>query len=1059
MQHFNEHALEMAIMELLEKEGYTYTNGEDIHKELSDVLLRDDLRAYLKGRYAEQEITSLEVERIIARLTANGDGSLYENNVHTYRLITEGFTIKREDTSKSDLFIEPIDFGNESNNIVRIVNQLEIKGLEKRIPDGIIYINGLPMVVLEFKSAVKEDTTIYDAFTQLTVRYRRDIPDLFKYNAFVVICDGVNSKYGSLFTPYEFFYAWRKVEADDKVTDGINSLYTMVKGLFRKDRLLSVIKDFVFLPDSSKKEQKIVCRYPQFFATHKLFNNIRQHSKLNPNGDGKGGTYFGATGCGKSFTMLFLTRMLMRSKEFSSPTIILITDRTDLDTQLSEQFGVAKTFIGDDCVIEVESRAKLREYLAGRTSGGVFLTTIHKFTEDTQLLSERANIICISDEAHRSQTNLLQQVRQTDNGVKRSYGFAKYLHDSLPNATYVGFTGTPIDATIDVFGEVVDAYTMTESVADDITRRIVYEGRAAKVLLDSAKLQEIEKYYQQCAEEGTNEYQIEESKRAVTKMERILGDPDRLQAVAEDFVSHYENRIAEGSTVEGKAMFVCSNRTIAYNLYKKIIELRPQWAELPDHNSVMLQPIYGMAAESPVQYGNKPSPIERIKLVMTRSKDDEPELYNLLGTDDDRKKLDVQFKDPKSNFKIAIVVDMWITGFDVPCLDTMYIDKPLQQHTLVQTISRVNRVYPGKDKGLVVDYIGIKNNMNTALKRYATGETDTESVETIEQSIAMVKDELDILRRMFMKFDYSKFTSGTSLEQLDCLNKGAEFIQSTKETENLFMGHSKKLKSSFNLCSNSEQISADEREDIYFFCGVRSVIYKLTKGETPDAAQMNKRVGKMVEEAIMSESVEEIIQIGNDRDNLDVLSEEYMERLAKLKLPNTKVKLMERLLKMVITEFKKVNKIKGIDFTQRLNSLVEKYNDRSDSAIFADEVLTEVANKMAELLKEINKEKNSFNDLGITYEEKAFYDILIAVAKQFGFDYSEDKAKVLAAEIKKIVDDKSKYTDWAKRDDIKAELKMDLILILAEYGYPPVTNDEVFKEIFEQAENFKRYNN
>ena len=1059
MQHFNEHALEMAIIELLEKEGYIYTNGEDIHKELSDVLLRDDLRAYLKGRYAEQEITSLEVERIIARLTANGDGSLYENNVHTYRLITEGFAIKREDTSKSDLFIEPIDFGNESNNIVRIVNQLEIKGLEKRIPDGIIYINGLPMVVLEFKSAVKEDTTIYDAFTQLTVRYRRDIPDLFKYNAFVVICDGVNSKYGSLFTPYEFFYAWRKVEADDKVTDGINSLYTMVKGLFRKDRLLSVIKDFVFLPDSSKKEQKIVCRYPQFFATHKLFNNIRQHSKLNPNGDGKGGTYFGATGCGKSFTMLFLTRMLMRSQEFASPTIILITDRTDLDTQLSEQFGVAKTFIGDDCVIEVESRAKLREYLAGRTSGGVFLTTIHKFTEDTQLLSKRANIICISDEAHRSQTNLLQQVRQTDNGVKRSYGFAKYLHDSLPNATYVGFTGTPIDATIDVFGDVVDAYTMTESVADDITRRIVYEGRAAKVLLDSDKLQEIENYYQQCAEEGTNEYQIEESKRAVTKMERILGDPDRLQAVAEDFVSHYENRIAEGSTVEGKAMFVCSNRTIAYNLYKKIIELRPQWAELPNHNSVMLQPIYGMAAEPPVQYGNKPLPIERIKLVMTRSKDDETELYNLLGTDEDRKKLDVQFKDPKSNFKIAIVVDMWITGFDVPCLDTMYIDKPLQQHTLVQTISRVNRVYPGKDKGLVVDYIGIKNNMNTALKRYATGETDTESVETIEQSIAMVKDELDILRRMFMKFDYSKFTSGTSLEQLDCLNKGAEFIQSTKETENLFMGHSKKLKSSFNLCSNSNEISADDREDIYFFCGVRSIIYKLTKGETPDAAQMNKRVGKMVEEAIMSESVEEIIQIGNDRDNLDVLSEEYMERLAKLKLPNTKVKLMERLLKMVITDFKRVNKIKGIDFTQRLNSLVEKYNDRSDSAIFADEVLTEVANKMAELLKEINKEKNSFNDLGITYEEKAFYDILIAVAKQFGFDYPEDKAKVLAAEIKKIVDDKSKYTDWAKRDDIKAELKMDLILILAEYGYPPVTNDEVFKEIFEQAENFKRYNN
>ena len=1055
MSHFNEHALEMAIMELFQQQGYIYTNGEQVHKEVSDVLLRDDLRMFLHNRYAN--MTPLEVESAIARLTANVGFSDYENNVATFRLITEGFSLKREDASLPDLFVEPIDFATESNNIFRIVNQLEIQGREKRIPDGIVYVNGLPMVVLEFKSAVKEETTIKDAFTQLTVRYRRDIPELFKYNAFVVISDGVNSKYGSLFTPYEFFYAWRKVNHNDKAVDGINSLHTMIQGMFHRERLLSVIKNFVFLPDSSTKEMKIICRYPQFFATHKLFENIRLHSKLNENGDGKGGTYFGATGCGKSFTMLFLTRMLMRSREFASPTIILITDRTDLDTQLAGQFGKAKTFIGDDCVVEVESRAKLREHLTGRTSGGVFLTTIHKFTEDTQLLSERANIICISDEAHRSQTNLTQQLRQTETGLKRSYGFAKYLHDSLPNATYVGFTGTPIDATIDVFGEVVDAYTMTESVADDITRRIVYEGRAAKVMLDHSKLQEIEHYYQQCAEEGTNEYQIEESKRAVTQMERILGDPDRLQAVAEDFIAHYENRIAEGSTVEGKAMFVCSNRTIAYELYKKIIALRPEWAKKPGMQEEVAD--CGIAAETVSLFDNKPIPLERVKMVMTRNKDDVKELYDLLGSEEERKNLDVQFKNPKSNFKIAIVVDMWITGFDVPCLDTMYIDKPLQQHTLIQTISRVNRVYPGKDKGLVVDYIGIKNNLNTALKKYATGENeDAGSVEAVEHSIVMVKDELDILRRMFGSFNYSKFSTGTPLEQLDCLNRGAEYVQTTQEMENQFMGHTKKLKSAFNLCSNSEQITSEEREDIHFFCGVRSIIYKLTKGETPDASQMNKRVSEMIEEAIQSEGVEEIIQIGNDRENLDVLSEEYMERLAKLKMPNTKVKLMERLLKMVISDFKKVNKIKGIDFTKRLNDLVIRYNDRSDSAIFADEVLTEVANQMAELLKEINKEKKSFKDLGITYEEKAFYDILIAVAKQFGFDYPEDKAKILAGEIKNIVDDKSKYTDWAKRDDIKAELKMDLILILAEYGYPPVTNDEVFKEIFEQAENFKKYN-
>lgn len=1051
MAFFNEHALEMSIMELFQQEGYIYTNGEEIHKEVSDVLLRDDLRAYLRGRYGEAGITPLEIERAVAKLTANVGFSLYENNLHTYRLMVEGFSLKRDDSSLPDLYVEPIDFGGKSlsNNIFRVVNQLEIKGAETRIPDGIVYVNGLPVVVLEFKSAVKEETTIMDAYRQLTVRYRRDIPELFKYNAFVVISDGVNNKYGSLFAPYDFFYAWRKVHSEERALDGINSLKTMMQGLFRRERLLSVLKDFVFFPDSSKDERKVVCRYPQFFAAHKLFENIRLHSKLRPDGDGKGGTYFGATGCGKSITMLFLSRMLMRSREFASPTIVLITDRTDLDDQLSKLFGTAKRFIGDECVVEVESREKLREHLAGRTSGGVFLTTIHKFTEDTSLLSERANIICISDEAHRSQTNLSLQVRQTDKGVKRNYGFAKYLHDSLPNATYVGFTGTPIDATIDVFGEVVDAYTMTESVADGITRRIVYEGRAAKVLLDHAKLKEIEAYYKQCAEEGANEYQIEESKKAVTKMERILGDADRLQAVAEDFIAHYENRVAEGSTVEGKAMFVCANRTIAFDLYRKIIALRPEWGQLPESEPVSDGDDVGEGQERP---------IEKIKLIMTRNKDDEPALYDLLGTDEDRRAYAEAFKKPKSNFKIALVVDMWTTGFDVDCLDTMYIDKPLQQHTLVQTISRVNRVYPGKEKGLVVDYIGIKNNMNIALRRYAQGDVGQDSVENVEQSITLVKDELDIIRRMFGEFDYSVFTTGTPLEQLDCLNRGAELMQRTKERENLFMGHAKKLKSAFNLCSNSDQISDAEREEIHYFCGVRSVIYKLTMGESPDASQMNRRVSEMIEEAIQSEGVEEIIQIGNDKDNLDVLSEEYMERLSRLKLPNTKVKLMERLLKTVITEFKKVNKVRGVDFSKRLNALVEKYNSRKDSAIFADEVLTEVANQMADLLKELNKEKRSFLDLGISYEEKAFYDILEAIAKQFGFEYPKDKMLQLAAAIKKIVEDKSKYTDWAARDDIKAELKMDLILVLAEYGYPPVTNDEVYKEILEQAENFKRYN-
>lgn len=539
MAIFNEHALEMSIMQLFKDEGYIYVSGDQIHRERTEVLLLDDLRQYLYNRYAQEGITPGEVDGIILSLRSIS-GTIYEANKAVYKLISDGFILNREDRTQKDIFIELIDFENVENNIFKVVNQFEIDGInnQRRIPDGIVFVNGIPVVVLEFKSAVKENTTIMDAYTQLTVRYRRDIPEIFKYNAFIVISDGANNKYGSFFSPYDFFYAWRKIEDNDVEIDGINSLITMVQGLFRKDRLLAVIKDFIYFPDSSDKDLKIVCRYPQFFAANKLFANIKEH--LRPAGDGKGGTYFGATGCGKSYTMLFLTRMLMKSKFFRSPTIIIITDRTDLDDQLSKQFVASKKYIGDETVVSIDSREKLRLELQGRESGGVYLTTIQKFTEDLQLLTDRSNVICISDEAHRSQVNLEQKVRITETGVERTYGFAKYLHDSLPNATYVGFTGTPIDATIEVFGGVVDAYTMTEAVRDGITVNLVYDGRAARVTLDQAKIQEIEDYYAQCEREGANEHQIEESKKAVANMEAIIGDPDRLRAVAQDFISHYE---------------------------------------------------------------------------------------------------------------------------------------------------------------------------------------------------------------------------------------------------------------------------------------------------------------------------------------------------------------------------------------------------------------------------------------------------------------------------------------------------------------------------------------
>lgn len=1042
--YFNESALELSIMELLQDEDYIHLTGEQIHRERTEVLLIDDLRNFLVSKYAKEDITKSEVESIILSLR-NISGTIYEANKTAFKMICDGFIFNREDRSKKDIYIELIDFDDSKNNNFKVVNQFEIEGVggQRRIPDSIVYVNGIPLVVLEFKSAVKENTTIMDAYTQLTVRYKRDIPELFKYNAFIVISDGANNKYGSFFAPYDFFYAWRKINHDDKELDGISSLVTMVKGLFKKDRLLEVVKNFIYFPDSSDRDVKVVCRYPQYFAASKLFENIKEH--MRPEGDGKGGTYFGATGCGKSFTMLFLTRLLMKSTHFNSPTILLITDRTDLDDQLSKQFVASKTYIGDNTVVSIDSRETLREELQGRESGGVYLTTIQKFTEYTELLTDRYNVICISDEAHRSQINLDQKVRVTDKGVERKYGFAKYLHDSLPNATYVGFTGTPVDGTIEVFGAIVDAYTMTESVKDGITVNLVYDGRAARVTLDQAKVKEIEDYYAQCELEGANEYQIEESQKAVAKLDVIIGDPDRLREVAKDFINHYETRVEEGATVAEKAMFVCSNRYIAYDLYKIIIEMRPQWAE---------KKICPDGVELVDKEKKELKPIEMIKMVMTRNKDDEENLYNMLGTKDDRKELDRQFKQIHSNFKIAIVVDMWLTGFDVPCLDTIYIDKPIQQHTLIQTISRVNRVYEGKDKGLIVDYIGIKNNMNKALAKYTNFET--EEFEGVEQSITIVKDQLEVLSQMFHNFNSHDFFYGSPKAQLECLNRATEYVQLSEELELRFMAAVKRMKQAFNLCSASDAFSDKDKDYIHFYIAVRSVLFKLTKGDAPDIAQMNARVRKLLEGAIQSDGIEELFETGKHI-SIDIFSDEYMDKINAIQLPNTKVKILQRLLSQAIEEFKRVNKIMGVEFAERLKKIVDDYNNRRRDEAYANEVLDDIAEQLATLLQELKAEKNSFKNMGIDYEEKAFYDILKAVAKKYEFEYPEEKMKELAQKIKAIVDDKARYTDWSTREDIKANLQVDLIILLDEYGYPPVTIDDVYKEVLEQAENFKKY--
>lgn len=1041
---FTEAELENAFIELFEKQGYDYLSGEQIHRRLDDILIVEDLAAYLRKKY--KDITDTEILRAISLLENISSTPLYEGNKSTYKLLTEGYDLIRDDNSKIALHIDYIDFDEIDNNTYKIVNQFSVEDVKNRRPDLLVFINGIPVTIFEFKTAIEEDKTIYDAWEQIHIRYYRDIPKLLKYCCMSVISDGANTKLGTIFSKYKYFYAWNKANEKDKVSNGISSLFTMIEGVFSKERILQIIRDFIFYPDASEKEEAIICRYPQYFATQKMLESLRVHKK--PEGDGKGGIYFGATGCGKTYAMLFLSRKLMlrENDTFNNPTIIIITDREDLDSQTSEIFETAKKYLHDNNVRSIETRKDLGDTLSTQESGGVYITTIQKFCENTGLLSNRSNIICISDEAHRTQTGVGAKLKMTENGVYTTYGFAHYLRESLPNAVYCGFTGTPIDESVAVFGDIVDSYTMKESSDDEITVRISYEPRLARVLLSEKDAKDIQKYYEQCEGEGTNSEQIEESKRAMSKMKIILGHPERLKKLAKDMVEHYEKLCNEKPEVTQKAMIVCSDRKIAFELYKNLLKIRPEWG-------------IKKKCENPEKCTeeelSKLADVQKLNLVATRNDNDEKDLYEICGTKEHRQALDKLFKNEKSNFKIAIVVDMWITGFDVPSLSVMYIDKPLQKHTLIQTISRVNRLFEGKDKGIVVDYIGIKEEMMKAVKLY--GNPQESPIDEITTSLEIFRNYLKLIDDLLASFNYTKFYVGGSLERLQCLNLAVEYVQAVKDVETRFMGLSRRLKASYSIVFPTGELLNEEIAKAQFYLAIRSIIYKQTKGDTPDADVMNQVVEEMVKNAISFSGVENII---DEDKTMEFFSEEFVKQLKSIKLPISKFNALVKLLKKAISTYARVNKAKSVEFDERLKNVIERYNNR-DKLVFTSEVVEDFINNLSdELLKifgDIEKDKASFKEMGISYEEKAFYDILVIVRDEHGFVFEDEKCIELAKKIKELVDDKVQYADFFNRSDIKNQLNMDLTVLLYKNGYPPEWDEEVFNKVMEQAENFKKY--
>lgn len=1095
--HFVESDYEDALICFLEREGWQYIFGKDIPRESKkEVLYMDDLLNFLEKAhpdYADEEI--LEIADKVRLVGSTSDFATL-HKVYGWMINGIQFTPK---SGKPEM-VALIDFENVDNNNFRVVNQFAVDYINNgetkdRRPDVLLYVNGMPVCVMELKNPTDEKATIFDAWEQINIRYWRDIPALLHYCPLACISDGVKTRLGTVRTPYEHFYAWRRVEDGDIVsTMPFDELETMVRGVYRPSRFLEIFRDYILFQDDqyNSDEKEIVCRYPQFFATRLLRESVIKSVKTK---SGKGGTYFGATGCGKTYTMAFLARQLSLrcAEEIGSPTILMIVDRDDLQKQGAKLFTKSTEFLSLGEVSVVPSRKKLREELGGRPSGGFFICTIQKFCDRKDdpigLINERSNIICFSDEAHRTQIEGSKRIKfseDADENMKAmiSKPYAKVLREALPNATFVGFTGTPIEETYQTFGDEIDRYTMDQAVADEITVPIKYHPRIAKVLLNQAKVKEIEAYYAKCAEEGSTKEDIAKSKKAMSSLEVILGESERLDKLAVDIHDHFVSSVANDPDRVQKAMIVCSNRNIAYDLLMKFKEHYPEWfveRKTPEGVNVSDEELKKME-EMPT-----------IAMVASVGSNDVEEMYNYLGGVKNEKrseKLDAAFKQEYSNFRIVIVVDMWITGFDVECLTYMYNDKPLQKHSLIQTISRANRKYPGKDFGLIVDYIGIWDYLREAKKIYGGGSSLAPSQDDIEQATGIFREQLEMLKNLFKGYDLKPFLNIETdpATRYKLLAKAAEYVFASTEIlsstsmegkktkkvsfKTYFLKTVKRMRKAYDLCQPSGELGEEESALAQCFMAIAGMVYKMNGTDAPDTETMNRRVEKMVEEALKYNHVESVLE---DGDEMDIFGPEFTERLSDIKMPASKLEILIKLLRKQITEYGKTNQVASKKFQEMLEETIKKYHERrkflseEEAGETQDETAESIIKKATEqalmILASMQADRESFRKLGLTFEEKAFYDILIALRDKNNFEYGEDKTvdgivvnekcKSLARKIKKIIDAKSTYADWLNNTNVRNQLKKDIKICLVKNGYPPQYTPEVFREVMDQVENYK----
>lgn len=1011
LNFFREEDYEKSLIELFQNDlEYEYVYGPDIERDFYSPFYEDVL---IESLYRiNHGATNDAIQDALFKLKNFENGELVQKNAVFMDYLQNGIPVRYfVDGEERSSIVYLVDYKNPENNSFVVANQWTFIENSNKRPDLILFLNGLPIVLMELKSPSREETEASEAYRQLR-NYMQEIPSLFIYNAICVMSDQLISKAGTITSGEDRFMEWKTKDGNYENTQ-YAQFDIFFEGIFQKERLLDIIKNFICFSNEGINSYKILAGYHQYFAVKKAIESTK-HATVT---DGKGGVFWHTQGSGKSLSMVFYAHLLQEALD--SPTIVVLTDRNDLDDQLYSQFVKCKDFLRQE-PLQAESRENLKTLLAGRQANGIIFTTMQKFEESDEPLSERHNIIVMADEAHRGQYGLAEKIKITKNEsgeevAKRVIGTARLIRNTLPNATYIGFTGTPISSkdrsTREVFGDYIDIYDMTQSVEDGATRPVYYESRVIRLNLDQATLRLIDAEYDLMSLNADSEV-IEKSKHELGQMEAILGNDNTLDSLVHDILDHYENN--REYLLTGKAMIVAYSRSIAMKIYKRILELRPNWEE-------------------------------KVAVVMTSGNNDPEEWRQIIGNKHHKNELAKKFKDNNSPLKIAIVVDMWLTGFDVPSLATMYIYKPMTGHNLMQAIARVNRVFRDKEGGLIVDYVGIATALKQAMNDYTSrdkknyGDTDVSMV-----AYPKFLEKLSICRDIFHGYDYSKFKSGTDLERAKTISGAVNFIMDKERAEDkeVFVKESLMLHQALSLCSSL--VNEDDRFEAAFFEAVRVLVLRLTNtgvGKKISLPEMNARINELLKHSIKSDGV---INLFSDiKEEFSLFDPKFLQDVANMKEKNLAIELLKRLISNQVSVYRRTNVVKSEKFSEIMQRSLNAY---LNGMLTNEEVIAE----MLKLAKQIAADRQEGEKLGLTADELAFYDALVKPQAIRDFYENEELISIT----KELADTlrKNRTIDWQKRESARAKMRMIIKKLLKKHKYPPEGMDDAVQTVITQCE-------